>query len=122
MQVVPAVLAPAQHHAAVQLTARATAAGRTAAPGDLVHITFDQRSASQSHGQDLLQTLPKLEDLATEAAELFSGLFILHAFILYCIQKRGCQHQKSQAEGKMSEAGYGIPTPPRSPMGCPVSV
>jgi hypothetical protein len=91
------------------LPPRATAVRCTAAPGDLIPITFDQRSAGQGHGRDLLQTLPKLQDLATETAEFFLGLLILHALILYCIQEEACQHQKSQAEGRMSEAGHGTP-------------
>jgi hypothetical protein len=110
--VVPTVFAPAQHHAAMQLAARATAARRATAPGDLIHIPFDQRRAGQGHGQELFQTPPKLEDVTPEAAEFFSGPFILHSLILYYIQKRGSQDQKSQAQEKMLEEGLrNLPAP-----------
>ena len=72
--------------AEVGLAARATAARRAAAPGDLIHIPFDQRRAGQGHGQELFQTPPKLEDVTPEAAEFFRVL--LSCIHLYYITYR----------------------------------
>src|SRR5208283_3395903 len=99
----------------MQLAARATAARRAAAPGDLIHIPFDQRGAGQGPGQKLFQTPPKLEDVTSEAAELFSGPLILHSLILYYIQERRVKTKNRRLKGKCQRRA----TEPPRPRGVP---
>src|SRR5208337_2955905 len=58
---------------------------------------------------------PKLEDVTSEAAELFSGPLILHSLILYYIQERRVKTKNRRLKGKCQRRA----TEPPRPRGVP---